>query len=213
VDGKAFLAYTTPPLDRDRTINGPASITIYASTTEETLSDWAFFAKVGEVGAEGPALNPATQEPHLRPDWTDEWTPKEVNLWSYGNLKTKFRAVDKDKTTPGQPWHPFTNPELLKPNTIYEFQIELVPIFNTFKKGHRIWLQIACEDKDYNPWDAASSYVMGPPPISAAVSIYHDATHPSHLLLPLIPDVPETATVEAPLCEFIPGAPKFTSEE
>jgi predicted acyl esterase len=208
-DNREFLAYTTPPLDEDITIKGPVSMTIYVSTTEETPSDWAFFVKVGEIGPDGAALNPVTKEPHLRPDWTDAWTPKEVNLWSYGNLKTKFREVDEAKSKPGHPWHPFTNPELLKPNTIYEFQIELVPIFNTFKKGHKIWVQIACDDEDYNPWDAASSYVMGPPPLSASVSVYHDTERPSHLLLPLIPDAPETARVESPLCDFVPGASRF----
>ena len=210
-DNREYLAYTTPPLDADITIKGPVSMTFYASTTEETPSDWAFFVKVGEIGPDGQAINPVTKEPHLRPDWTDDWTPKEVNLWSYGNLKTKFREVDEGKSKPGQPWHPFTNPEVLEPNTIYEFQIELVPIFNTFKKGHKIWVQIACEDKDYNPWDAASLYVMGPPPLSASVSVYHDAEHPSHLLLPLIPDAPETAMVESPLRDFVPGAPRFGS--
>jgi hypothetical protein len=184
-------------------------MTFYASTTEETPSDWAFFVKVGEIGPHGAALNPVTHEPHLRPDWTDDWTPQQVNLWSYGNLKAKFREVDESKSKPGQPWHPFIHPVVLKPNTIYEFQVELVPIFNTFKKGHKIWIQIACEDKDYNPWDATSKYTMSPPPLSKTVSVYHDAKHLSHLLLPVIPDAPEIDEVKSPLCDFIPGALRF----
>jgi hypothetical protein len=204
-----FLGFTTPPLDEDLTIKGPVSITLFASTTEQIPSDWSFFIKVGEIGPNGPAMNPITQSPHLRPDWTDPWTPKDVNLWSYGNLRTKFRAVEENRSRPGQPWHSFQNPKVLQPDTVYEFQIELVPIFNTFKKGHRIWVQIACEDKDYNPWDAASAYAVGPPPLSSKVTLYPDEAHPSHLILPVIPEVPEFEKVGSPLCDFVPGAPRF----
>jgi hypothetical protein len=81
-------------------------MTLYASTTEKRPSDWAFFIKIGEIGPNGPAMNPVTGKPFLRPDWTDAWTPKEVNLWSYGNLKTKFRRLDESRSkrvTPGTP--------------------------------------------------------------------------------------------------------------
>ena len=179
-------------------------MTLYASTTEKTPSDWAFFIKIGEIGPSGPALNPVTGKPFPRPDWTDAWTPKEVNLWSYGNLKTKFRKLDESRSRPGNPWHPFTAPEFLEPNIIYEFQIELVPIFNTFKKGHKIWLQIACEDKDYNLWDSASSYVTGPSPLSIDITVYHNREYPSHLVLPVVQDMEETIKVESPLCDFLP---------
>jgi predicted acyl esterase len=203
-DNKEFLAFTTPPLEEDVTIKGPVSMTLYASTTEKTPSDWAFFIKIGEIGPDGPALNPVTGKPFLRPDWTDVWTPKEVNLWSYGNLKTKFRKPDESRSKSGNPWHSFTDPEILKPDTIYEFQIELVPVFNTFKKGHKIWLQIACEDKDYNPWDSGSSYVTGPSPLSIDITVYHNREYPSHLVLPVVRDMDENIKVESPLCDFLP---------
>jgi predicted acyl esterase len=203
-DNKEFLAFTTPPLEEEVTIKGPVSMTLYASTTEKTPSDWSFFIKIGEIGPGGPAFNPVTGKPFLRPDWTDAWTPKEVNLWSYGNLKTKFRKLDESRSKPGHPWHPFTDPEILKPDAIYEFQIELVPIFNTFRKGHRIWVQIACEDKDYNPWDSASAYVTGPSPLSIEITVYHDEKHPSHLVLPVVRDMEESRKVDSPLNDFLP---------
>ena len=41
-------------------------------------------------------------------------------------------------------------------------------------------------------------------------TVYHDTAHPSHLLLPVIPDAPETAPVEPPLADInwplAPGA-------
>ena len=131
--------------------------------------------------------------------------PRRLIYGAMENLKTKFRKLDESKSKPGHPWHPFNDPEILKPDTIYEFQIELVPIFNTFKKGHKIWLQIACEDKDYNPWDSASAYVTGPSPLSIDVTIYHGGEYPSHIVLPIVRDMEKTKRVASPLNDFLPG--------
>ena len=88
-----FLAYTTSPLEDDLVVRGPVSITFYAATTEEVLTDWSFFVKVGEMLPGGILINPVTGEPQPKPDWTDSWTPREVHLWSWGNLKAKFKEV------------------------------------------------------------------------------------------------------------------------
>lgn len=209
-----FVAYTTPPLEADMAVQGPLSITFYASTTEEILSDWSFFVKIGEMVPGGVLVNPVTKEPQVKSSLiTDSCTPPEVHLWSYGTLKAKFREVDESRSNPGQPFHAYQNSEDLKPNTVYEFQIELLPIFNTFKKGHRIWIQISGEDAQYSTWDASSLYLERAkelkPPLKDTISIYHDSEHPSHLLLPVIPDAPEIAPVKAPLCDVLPGAPRF----
>jgi predicted acyl esterase len=216
-DQTQFLAYTTIPLKEDLVVQGPVGITFYASTTEEILTDWSFFVKVGEMVPSGVLINPVTKEPQIKPDgWlntTNNWTPREVQLWSFGNLKAKFRKVDENRSKPGQPFHSFQNPADLKPNTVYEFQVELGPIFNTFKAGHRIWLQIAGEDPGYSTWDSSSLYlrrsIEKTPPMKNEISIYHDSEHSSHLLLPIIPEAPEIATVKAPLCDVVPGAPRF----
>jgi predicted acyl esterase len=208
-----FLAYTTSPLEDDLVVRGPMSITLYAATTEEILTDWSFFVKVGEMVPDGILVNPVTREPQPKPDWTNSWTPREVHLWSWGNLKAKFREVDESRSKQGQPFHTFRNPVELKPNTIYEFQIELQPIFNTFKKGHKIWVQIAGEDPDFSTWDSSSSYVRAVPgqliSIKNEISIHHDPEHPSHLLLSIIPDVSEITEVKKPLCDVLPDASRF----
>jgi uncharacterized protein len=109
------------------------------------------------------------------------------------------------------PWHSFQNPEDLRPNTIYEFQIELQPVFKTFRKGCRIWPKIASDDALYSTWDTTSRYVETPlSPANKEISIYHDPKHPSHLLLPIIPEAPEIEPVGPPLCEAVPGAARFT---
>jgi predicted acyl esterase len=114
---------------------------------------------------------------------------------------------------PGMPWHSFQNPEDIKPNTIYEFQIELQPVFKTFRKGCRIWLKIASDDALYSTWDSSSKYVETPlSPANDEISIYHDLKHPSHLLIPVIPYAPEIAPVKPPLHDALPGAPRFTEQ-
>jgi predicted acyl esterase len=207
-----YVAYISPPLEKDLKVWGPVSFTMYASTAEEVTTDWSFFIKMGEMVPEGVPLNPVTSQPEIKPEVTDLWTPREVQIWSWGSFKAKFREVDESKSKPGMPWHSFRNPENLKPNITYEFQIELQPIFKTFKKGCRIWLKIASDDALYSTWDSSSRYVETPLlPVKNEISIYHNAKHPSHLLLPVIPDAPEIMPVQSPLRDALPGAPRFTN--
>jgi len=190
---------------------GPVSFVLYASTTEEVTSDWSFFVKVGEMVPEGVPLNPVTGQPEIKPEVNDPFTPKNVQIWSWGSLKAKFREIDENLSRPGLPWHSFQNPQQLKPLTTHEFQIELQPVFKTFKKGCRIWLKIASDDALYSTLDSASRYVeTQTSPENSRISIYHDIRYPSHLLLPVIPDAPEIAPVKPPLCDAVPGAPRFT---
>src|SRR5207302_11518435 len=82
-----------------------------------------------------------------------------------------------------------TTETLMEPGNVYSFTIKLYPTSNIFKKGHRIRLDISSSNFprfDVNPntseplndnrrWRVAEN------------SIYFDPTHPSHILLPLIP--------------------------
>lgn len=79
--------------------------------------------------------------------------------------------------------------ELLQPGEIYEFSIVLYPTSNLFQKGHRIRLDISSSNFprfDTNPntgdplWSNSCTVV-------ADNKIYHDAKHPSHIILPIIP--------------------------
>lgn len=206
-----YVTYLSLPLEEDIRVWGPVSFVLYASTTEDVTSDWSFFLKMGEMAPEGVPLNPVTGQPEAKPEVNDPFTPKNVQIWSWGSLKAKFREIDEGLSRPGSPWHPFRNPQRLKPRTIYEFQIELQPVFKTFKKGCRIWLKIASDDALYSTLDSASRYVETPIlPESSWISIYHDAKHPSYMLLPVISDASEITPVKPPLRDALPGAPRFT---
>jgi len=170
---KAVLAYVSPALEKDLKLWGPLSATIYASSATVNTTALAWFLKLGDVA----------------PDRT-------VKLITKGNLKASHREGDESKSRPGQPWHPFQNPVVVEPNKIYDYQIELQPIFHTFKAGHKIWVQIASDDPDF----ILTNYgdlVVGPVP--AENSVYHQKAYPSHLLLPVIPDAPIITPVKEPL--------------
>ncbi len=206
-----YVTYLSLPLEKDMRVWGPVSFVLYASTTEEVTSDWSFFVKMGEVAPEGIPLNPVTGQPEVKPEVNDLFTPKNVQIWSWGSLKTRFREIDKNLSRLGLPWHSYQNPQQLKPLTTYEFQIELQPVFKTFKQGCRIWLKIASDDALYATLDSASRYVETPASgENSRISIFHNDRYPSHLLLPVIPDAPEIKPVKPPLRDALPGAPRFT---
>jgi uncharacterized protein len=208
-----YATYLSLPLEQNITVWGPVSFTLYASTTENVTSDLSFFVKMGEMVPEGLPLNPVTGQPEVKPEMNDSYTPKEVQIWSWGCLKAKFREVDPERSRQGLPWHPFQNPRELEPDTVYEYQIEMQPVFKTFRKGCRIWVKIASDDATHSTLDASSRYVETPvSPMDHKISIYHDARHPSHLFLPVIPEAPESKPVKQPLCDALPGAPRFTDK-
>jgi putative CocE/NonD family hydrolase len=79
--------------------------------------------------------------------------------------------------------------ELMKPGTIYEFTIQLYPTSNVFRAGHRIRLDISSSNFprfDVNPNTGEPLNAHRRLAI-ATNTIYHDAAHPSHVILPVIP--------------------------
>ena len=94
-----------------------------------------------------------------------------------GILRARYRDSDKKET-------------LMVPGKIYEFDIKLDPCSNVFKKGHRIRVDISSSNFprfDVNP-------NTGEPPndyrrkVTATNTIYCDKAHPSHIVLPVVPN-------------------------
>jgi predicted acyl esterase len=110
-----------------------------------------------------------------------------------GWLKASHRAVDPTRSLPGRPWHPLTRAAQKKvvPGEINEYAIEIMATANCFKAGHRICVEITCLDVatgvggasnvEYIPYHICSSSTV-------LHHVYHDPQHPSHLLLPVIPN-------------------------
>jgi len=100
-----------------------------------------------------------------------------------GRLRASHRKTDPAKSTPAQPWHPHLETEPLKPDTTYEFPIELWPICNVFKAGHRIRLEVANSDSVIatngrpHVWTRAK----------ATNAVHEGGSKPSRLVVPVIP--------------------------
>jgi predicted acyl esterase len=170
---KPGLAYVTPALEKEVRIWGPVSATIYGKSDTTNTAPWGYFIKIGDQAPDG-----------------------KVTLISKGSLKASMREVDESKSEPGRPWHPFTKKVILEPNKVYDFQIEMLPVFHTFKAGHKIWVQIACDDPDFMLINYTDT-VAGSVP--AENYVYHDQEHPTHIFLPIIPDAPIIAPVKEPI--------------
>jgi predicted acyl esterase len=151
------LAYSTPPASEDRELIGPASLTLYASST---ANDAAWIVKIDDVAPDGT-----------------------FKLISKGWLKASHREVDEARSSSGIPFHPYTNPVPLEPNKVYKFEIEVWPLCRNFKAGHRLRLRIASSDS--RVWDAGNFHSAVEQP--ARLTVHHSKEYPSHLLLPLIP--------------------------
>jgi uncharacterized protein len=79
--------------------------------------------------------------------------------------------------------------ELMQPGDVYEFTIEPYGTANVFKKGHRIRIDVSSSNFprfDVNP-NTGEPLGMNRRKVKAANSIHHDASYPSHVILPIIP--------------------------
>ena len=79
--------------------------------------------------------------------------------------------------------------KLMEPGTVYPFTIKLYPTSNVFKKGHRIRVDIASSSYprfDVNP-NTGEPLAQHRRMVIATNTLYHDAKHPSHVVLPVIP--------------------------
>ena len=93
-----------------------------------------------------------------------------------GIIRARYRESSKE-------------PTLLEPGKIYKYIIDLMVTSNVFKKGHRIRVEISSSNFprfDRNP-NTGNPFAQDAEIASATQKIYHDAEHPSHILLPVIP--------------------------
>ena len=82
-----------------------------------------------------------------------------------------------------------SEPELMMPGEVYEFVIEPFPTANRFKAGHRIRIDISSSNFprfDVNP-NTGEPLGQHRRAIPADNSIYYEAAHASHVVLPIVP--------------------------
>lgn len=155
------LTYSTAVLEEDVRIAGPVSVSFSVSTSG-TDSDWV--VKVIDVfpyDTLGPASN-----------------PREVELGGYQMLvrgdvlRGKFR-------------NGLVTPEPFKPGEVTKISFDLQDVLHTFKKGHRIMVQVQSTwfpMIDINPQKMVNIYKAVPGDFQKAVQrVYHSADSPSFL--------------------------------
>ena len=77
----------------------------------------------------------------------------------------------------------------MEPDTVYQLQIELPPVSNLFKKGHRIRVDISSSnfprfDVNPNTGEPIGRHTRNQ---IAHNAVFTDTDHPSHVVLPLVP--------------------------
>jgi len=113
-----------------------------------------------------------------------DWTAKLVDVWPDGrpiNLCDGIRRA-RYREAPEQP-------TLIEPGRIYRYEIDLWVTSNVFLPGHRIRVEVSSSNFprfDRNP-NTGHAFGADAERIRAEQTVYHDAEHPSHVLLPVIP--------------------------
>ena len=78
---------------------------------------------------------------------------------------------------------------LMKPGQVYEIEVTPFPNANRFKKGHRIRVDISSSNFPHFDVNPNTGEPLGKHrrTMEAQNTIYHDAEHPSHVVLPIVP--------------------------
>lgn len=156
------VVYQSEPLTNDLAIAGPILFSMYASMTG---TDTDFFVSINDVLADG-----------------------RVSYLQRGLLKASHRDIsefrsfyadDNGNRILVQPVRPHTNPRTVVPGEIIRYDIEIWPLGHIFRAGHSIRIQIHTPPALDGIWGYTATHHR-----PAAVTVHHDADHPSVLLLP-----------------------------
>lgn len=155
--GEPRLTYRTEPLAKEMELTGPMALYLQAASSASD-TDWLVFV-------------------------ADEAPDGKVRELCKGWLRASHRKIDPARSTPAQPYHPHLAAESLEPGTVYEFPIEIWPMCNVFKPGHRLRLEIANAD--------SIIAAQGRPHVTikakATNTVHEGGRKPSRLVVPVIP--------------------------
>ncbi len=159
---KDVLSWETDALDRDLTIDGDVVAHLFASTTG-TDSDWV--VKLIDVY---PDNNPS--EPAM----------------------AGYQLMIVDEIFRGRYLHGFEKAEPVVPNQVNEYVIDLHANNHTFKKGHRVMVQVQSTWfplYDRNPQKFVENIFKAKPQDyqPATQRVYESARYPTRLTLPVMP--------------------------
>jgi len=112
-----------------------------------------------------------------------DFTAKFVDVWPNGFAQNLTEGIVRARyrNSPAKP-------EFMNPGEIYKFTVDLWSTANVFLKGHRLRLEISSSnfprfDRNLNTGQEAGASGK---PMPATNTVYHDAAHPSVLILPVV---------------------------
>jgi uncharacterized protein len=113
-----------------------------------------------------------------------DFTAKLVDVWPDGFAQNLTEGIIRARYRDSQ-----EKPDLINPGQIYKFDIDLWSTSNVFLKGHRLRLEVSSSnfprfDRNLN---TGGDNETGQKYVSATNAIYHDAEHPSALIVPVVP--------------------------
>ncbi|MBV8891390.1 MAG: CocE/NonD family hydrolase, partial [Acidobacteria bacterium] len=118
-------------------------------------------------------------------DRTDtDFTGKLVDVHADGYAEILVEGIIR-----GRYWKTFRQQNLLVPNNVYEFYVDLWSTSNMFLKGHRIRIEVSSSNfpkYDRNP-NTGHAFGGDTDILIAHQKVYHDSAHSSHISLPVIP--------------------------
>jgi putative CocE/NonD family hydrolase len=113
-----------------------------------------------------------------------DFTGKIVDVAPNGYAKILLEGVIRGRYN-----KTFKQQNLLTPNQIYEFYVDLWSTSNQFRKGHRIRIEVSSSNfpkYDRNP-NTGNRFGEDAEMVIAKQKVFHDKAHPSHVILPIIP--------------------------
>ena len=113
-----------------------------------------------------------------------DFTAKLVDVYANGKAYNLCDGIIRTRYRES-----LTNPTLIEPGATYRYEIDLWVTSNLFLAGHRIRLEISSSNFPRFDRNPNTGHPFGTDTIvaKAAQTVFHDASHPSHVLLPIIP--------------------------
>lgn len=113
-----------------------------------------------------------------------DFTGKLVDVWPDGAAYNVAEGIVRARYR-----RAVAEPELLRPEEVYEYDIDLGGTSNVFKAGHRLRLEISSSNfpkwaRNLNTGDNPGGDAT---PRIAVQTVYHDQQRASHIVLPVIP--------------------------
>jgi len=159
--------FSTAPFDEEVEITGPMNLVVGVSSTVE---DMDVFVVVRNIAPDGSEVSFPNGQGHPSPA-------------SRGWLRASHRKLDQALSLPFRPYHAHDEILPLVPGERTLVEVEIWPMCNVFKKGHRLQL-------DIHPWDDEQTTRYSHDNSArwrGRHTVHLGGEHASYLLTPIIP--------------------------